>query len=82
MAVGGAGTAEVREKVKTLTGEYPTSLSVTPRPVNATTAADATVTLSYSYAAKTPLGSMMLLFGQDATEGFELGATGVMACVG
>ena len=82
VAVGGAGTAEVREKVRTLTGEYPTSLTVTACPADATAAADATVVLSYSYAAKTPLGSMMLLFGQDATEGFELGATGVMACVG
>ena len=82
MAVAGAGAPEVREKVRTLTGDYPTSVDVTACPADATAAADATVTLTFSYEAKTPLGSMMLLFGQDATDSFELGATGVMACVG
>jgi Flp pilus assembly protein TadG len=81
-AVTGADQSAVQAKVSTILGASPSSISVTPCPADATGADDATVRLTYTYETKTPLGSMMLLFGQNDVGSFELDAQGVMACVG
>lgn len=73
---------DVAGRAASVLGEQPSSVSVESCPANADTSADARVTLTYRYQTKTPLGSLMLLFGQSAAESFELRATGVMACVG
>jgi TadE-like protein len=78
-ALGRAG--DVDAIVTRIIGEQP-SVSVTPCPVNPAPGDDATVELGYSYATKTPLGTVMLLFGQGSTGSFELTATGVMPCAG
>jgi Flp pilus assembly protein TadG len=76
------GSADPGSRAAAVLGDQPSSVAVTPCPANATTDDDARVTLTYRYQAKTPLGSLMLLFGQDAADTFELRSTGVMACVG
>ncbi|GLY96693.1 hypothetical protein Acsp02_39480 [Actinoplanes sp. NBRC 103695] len=76
------GEPDVTGRAASVLGDQPTSVSVTSCPANADTSADARVTLTYRYQAKTPLGSLMLLFGQNAADSFELRSTGVMACVG
>jgi Flp pilus assembly protein TadG len=81
-AVTGADQSAVQAKVTTILGESPSSVTLTPCPVDATGAQDATVQVTFTYQTKTPLGSMMLLFGQDAVDSFQLDAQGVMSCVG
>jgi Flp pilus assembly protein TadG len=76
------GRSDAGDRAAEVLGDQPASVSVTACPAGATTGDDARVTLTYRYEAKTPLGSLMLLFGQDAADTFELSATGVMACVG
>ena len=76
------GQSDVAGRAASVLGDQPSSVSVTSCPADASTADDARVTLTYRYETKTPLGSLMLLFGQDATDTFELRSTGVMACAG
>jgi Flp pilus assembly protein TadG len=76
------GQSDVAAKAANVLGTAPSSVTVTACPANAGPSADATVVLTYRYQAMTPLGSMMLLFGQSAPDTFELEARGVMACVG
>jgi Flp pilus assembly protein TadG len=73
---------DVAGKVARVLGATPTSIDVTACPATPQPDADATVSLSYSYETKTPLGSMMLIFGSSPGDSFTLTATGVMACVG
>ena len=76
------GQSDVAGRAASVLGDEPSSVGVTSCPANASTADDARVTLTYRYETKTPLGSLMLLFGQDAADTFELHSTGVMACAG
>jgi Flp pilus assembly protein TadG len=72
----------VRDRVDSVLGTDPSTLSVSPCPAGATADAAASVSLSYAYETKTPLGSVMLLFGSSSGDTFTLTATGVMSCVG
>jgi Flp pilus assembly protein TadG len=78
-ALDGSGAA-VEDRVDAILGTTPSAIAVTPCPADAS--GDASVTLSFAYESKTPLGSLMLLFGQNSGGSFQLSATGVMACVG
>jgi Flp pilus assembly protein TadG len=76
--------ADVESTVEKVLGTAPTSSTITACPTDpsAVAGADATVELTYQYETKTPLGSMMLIFGSGVGDTFQLTATGVMACVG
>ncbi|MEU4238611.1 TadE/TadG family type IV pilus assembly protein [Actinoplanes sp. NPDC026619] len=58
---------------------YPTT---TPCPASATTANDATVTVSRAFDPITPLYAVLKLFTSTAPSAITLSATGVMACLG
>ena len=75
-------SGDVPGRVATVLGTAPSSIDVTACPPDPGPDDDATVKLSYSYETKTPLGSMMLVFGSGTGDSFQLTATGVMACVG
>jgi Flp pilus assembly protein TadG len=74
--------SRVRDRVEAVLGTAPSTIQVNPCPAGASADADASVSLSYAYQTKTPLGSVMLLFGSSGTDSFTLTATGVMSCVG
>jgi Flp pilus assembly protein TadG len=75
---------DVEATMARVLGTAPTSTTITACPADpvAAAGADATVEVTFRYDTKTPLGSMMLYFGQDTGDTFQLTATGVMACVG
>jgi hypothetical protein len=62
----------------------PSSVQITPCPADLTgsDAPVSTVELHYSYETKTPIGSMMLIFGSGVGDIFDLQAKGAMACAG
>jgi Flp pilus assembly protein TadG len=74
--------SDVRDRVEAVLGVAPSTFEVSTCPAGASASADASVSLSYAYETKTPLGSVMLLFGSSAGDSFTLTATGVMSCVG
>jgi Flp pilus assembly protein TadG len=74
--------ATVRDRVEAVLGSAPSTIQVSPCPAGPSADADASVSLSYAYQTKTPLGSVMLLFGSSPGDSFTLTATGVMSCVG
>jgi Flp pilus assembly protein TadG len=75
-------SGDVTAKVTAVLGASPTSVDVTVCPADPGPDDDASVRVTYRYATRTPLGSMMLIFGSSAGDSFQLTATGVMACVG
>jgi Flp pilus assembly protein TadG len=72
----------VRDRVRSVLGTDPTTAGITTCSPTSTQTSAARVELSFSYDTKTPLGSMMLLFGQSSRDTFRLTSTGVMTCVG
>lgn len=74
--------SDVLDRVEAVLGAPPSSLQVSACPAGASVDADASVSLTFAYETKTPLGSVMLLFGQSSGDSFTLTATGVMSCVG
>ena len=85
VALTGADEQAVRNMASESLGITLTSVRITACP--APPAPDgqlpmATVVLSYRYANRTPLGSMMLIFGSNGGDSLELHAKGAMACVG
>jgi Flp pilus assembly protein TadG len=83
-ALGGSDDDVNAAIARVLGSTPPTATSVQRCPADLASAHDAaaTVELRYRYAAETPLGSMMLIFGSGVGDTFDLKATGAMACVG
>ena len=75
-------SGDATAKVTAVLGTTPSAVDITACPADPGPSDDATVRVTYRYETKTPLGSMMLVFGSSAGDSFQLTATGVMACVG
>ena len=85
VALTGADEQAVRDMATDSLGIPLTSVRITAcpaTPVPDGRLAMATVVLTYSYENRTPLGSVMLIFGSSTGDRLELHAKGAMACVG
>jgi Flp pilus assembly protein TadG len=85
VALTGADEQAVRDLATDSLGITLTSVQITGCPAPPAAGEPlpvATVALTYRYQNRTPLGSVMLIFGSSAGDSLELHAKGAMACVG